>query len=452
MSSRRYARALVGLWCETDGDCCDSISPTLLTALHKAHPFPSPLLTQLLEAVYFDRFDELDELGLIEEDISAHEHDCVELAGPSIRARLAGILATAWGNSGYRDETTIEVLTAEDSPRRVASDIRARDLAPATALATWDIDAYDGGRFVRLVRQYLFLERLRALKIGADDDVLVEIRQPEVRDAPHVRGQTLGHAALAILIDRADTYPGSVWRDVVLDIASDPRMTASASHQRWWSVLGDHRRDKVIGWLAAAELSVFLEVLTHFAQQDSDDTMRRLLPPRKQFLEGLLQLGVVRRSRLFLGDEVRLYVSRHTPATRTWDWARLDDDKRRALLYLDCGDFHLIEGSHNTKLWLYLAHPGEAITDPRRHSFMYRALTRALADRFQLAWQSKAAAGETSTGFRDVVHKGLWQGSALEFLADAGIRVDPQAVLNASDYQDLRQKRGLPVVRARRAA
>ena len=199
------------------------------------------------------------------------------------------------------------------------------------------------------MRQYLFLDQLRSIPVGENAPVIAELVQPMVNLAPHVRGQLLGHAALEILLDRADTFPGDVWRDAVVEVAGDPRLNYSDTYRRWWPTLGADAEERVMSWLAIADLSAFLGLLTAFAE--NDPAMKRMLSSRRKLLDGLVTEGVVRRSRLFLGEDVRRFVHRLGLQQRRWDFAKLRQPREKALLF-DV-DFHLIEGSHNTRLWAF---------------------------------------------------------------------------------------------------
>lgn len=430
LTSRTHARALAWLWCETDGDCRDTISVSFLAAITAAHPTPSILLTHQLETAYLERFDDLD-------DLAGESSDA-----PTIRQSLAGLLRTAWSQTGARPFLEIEALCADDAPRRVATALHDSGNPVPEEIRRWSLDGHDGGRFLELVRQHVFLDRLRDLPLGADEPVLTEVEDPANHRAPHLRGRLLGHAALTILIDRAETYPGERWRDVVLAIAGDPRRTDLPSHREWWRVLGSERTERVMSWMARADLSAFLDALQHFAEDENEDGMRRMLPPRQRFLEGLVDIGMVRRSRLFLGRDVRSYAARTTPVSRRWDSARLTNPSMstRALLYLDCGDFHLIEGSHNTKLWVYPQLPSTRITDPLVRQFAYDDLTKGLAHAYRLRHGADAP-------YLATAHQGLWQHKPLEFLAEHGIAVNAESVLSTADYQTLRARFGLPFVR-----
>lgn len=445
--ARSGARALAWLWGEVDGDCRDTISVHLIQAIQKHHPKPGLMLLSYLENVYFARFDDLDGVNHDSADITLGAQTELSSNRPlDTRAALAQYLGEGWAQHGSYSGERIALLMDENAPALVARSIKLDSASVVDGIREWQLDGHTG-RFLELVRQFLYLDELRLLPIGEGGPLLDEMRLPEVHGEPHLRGRLLGHAALVILIERAEWgFPGEIWRDFVLDIAGDPRLDHRPGFTRWWSVLGSELAERVMGWLARAELELFLEALQKFSESQPD--MERMLPARRKLLEGLINEGVVRRSRLFLGGGVRKFIVSRSPAAQ-WESAVLSGKPyaERALLYLDCGEFHIVEGSHNTKLWIFMERPSARLTDSRTRSFTYKELTGELAEGFEERRRNKLGDDYTE-GHVAVAHQGLWQKQFLDFLADRGVAIDPEAVLIRSDHLKLRQ-RGLAVVRQR---
>lgn len=425
LGSHRYSRALTWLWCERDGDCIDTISATLLAALEeKASPIAALTRENLLR-VFFQRFDRLDEVD----------------ASGEVFHRLSAVLI------GSGKGADAAVTFSLDGPRSVANEIRTRKLSVLEGLRLFGLDAYLDGRYVELVHQFLILEELRRIPIGADARSLEDISSAAVYDLPHLRGLLLGHAALAILIDRAgDTYPGERWRDVVVGIAGDPRIEYIAGFTKWWRVLGPRRAERVMAWLARTDLAAFLDALETYSTDVA--SMQRMLPPRKKLLEGLIEEGHVRRSRLFLGEDVRRHAMK---GSRRLGSALLrgGQQAQKALLYLDCGDFHLVEGSDNARLWVYLRKPGERIADESVREFFYPELTRDLGAVYEERWIAEFG-GYEPPGHMAITHQGYWQERFLTFLARSGVAVHHEAVLDRATYLELRRRGNIPPVRPNR--
>lgn len=418
LADAAYVTALASLWSEPEGEFEATVSTDLLDAMRERHSRVSRLARGHLLTVFFMRFDRLDD-GL--EDSARRPLDA-----------LADLLARDSPLYGDFDSTTF----ARDAPEQLASIILDAEVDVASEVKRRGLARYRGGRFLDLLDHALYLERLRRIPFGEPAHVLDELRDAAVHRAPHRFGRMLGHAALEILIDRAGAdAPGREWAEFVLTIAGDPRMTHSESYAEWWSVLGAERAATVTAWIARGEIEIFLEYLREIARRD--EAMNRQFPPRKHLLEGLVRAGVVRRSRLILAPDVRVALRAALPKGGMDASAELrgGGNRMRAIIYLDCGDFHLIEGSHNTRLFLYMGVPSPRIIDPRTRSFEYDSLTKDIPERFESIW--RATGSRYVTGVEDVWHQGIWQRRVVDFLRLRGIDIDPALLMDANSYRKL---------------
>ncbi|MEN1388145.1 EH signature domain-containing protein, partial [Pseudomonas aeruginosa] len=129
-----------------------------------------------------------------------------------------------------------------------------------------------------------------------------ELQKPAVSKAPYEGERRIGHVALEILIDRAGQEPGEVWQNFILNLAGDPRISRnSPNYREWWQFLGEERVQKVRGWLSKEDLRLFLQAVEQFGIETQNDDLQRMFPARKQFLEGLFKLKLIRNTRLLLG-------------------------------------------------------------------------------------------------------------------------------------------------------
>lgn len=115
----------------------------------------------------------------------------------------------------------------------------------------------------------------------------------------------------------------------------------------------------------------------------------------------------------------------------------------KAVIYLDCGDFHLVEGSHSFKIWVYLAAPGEALRSYERSSFTHSDLTSAIP-----AAYANRYPGLPYDAFVHSPH--TWQNKVFNFLAENGIALDIEQLLSRDDYRLQLQRFGLPVASGKR--
>ncbi|MGI6877837.1 EH signature domain-containing protein [Microbacterium sp. gxy059] len=434
---KRYVIALASIWGRAGMDDSErGLSAALVGDLRQMRRMPAVALPMLAQ-VFLERFDGLDAVE--------------PLFGEERRGQLLDELSELLA----QHETTPgrALLWSREGPRRFASAIWDEAIAPGEAIRRARLEAARGGRFMDALDDELYLEELRRLPFGHEGPALARLRERETIDAPHA-GRLLGHAALEILIDRAretDQDPGEVWRDAVLAVAGDPRLRHSDAHAIWWQPLGRDRIDEVIAWMARTDLRAFLEALREYAETSGHESMRRLYPPRQTLLEGLLEReGIVRRSRLIVGSRVREEMKSKLPTSMHASLANLQGNGKRdsALIYLDCGAFHLIEGTHNMPLHVYLGTPSRRIIASTERRFVYESVTKDMPEDFAERWEA-ARPDAATAGHSEISHRGFWQERLLRFLAEAGIRIASQLVLTTEDYVRLRNH-GIPVVRSER--
>lgn len=442
MASPAQVSALTALWGEPDGEFAGTISRWLLASIAARHPRLPRLAHANLLRLYFARFDELECI-----DRSPRENTDGD-AGSGARSVFDALLDLVRRGPALQGDPPGESF-GRQGPENLAAIIASDAGSPADSPILRNLARFRGGRFIDLLDNCVFLERVRALEPGASGAVLEELRDAALYCAPHRHGRLLGHAVLELMIDRAQLIsPGELWRDFVLHIAGDPRLAHTARFEKWWRPLGPGRIAAVTAWLAQADVEAFLGVLGDIA--DSDEAMSRQFPRRKVFLEGLIRAGTVRRSRLILAEEVRGQVRRRYVAGQAPDSALLfgGGNRMRAMIYLDCGDFHLIEGSHNTKLFLSLGQPSPELTNSRVSSFTYDELTKDVRDRFRRRWAMLRP--DSPAGAEEILHQGRWSGRAVVFLRTRGIGVDPQLLMGSADYRDLVYRGEIPRLSTKR--
>jgi len=275
--------------------------------------------------------------------------------------------------------------------------------------------------------------------------VLDELLKPSVAKAPFEGARRIGHVALEILIDRAGQEAGEVWQNFILNLAGDPRISSSAVNFReWWQPLGEERIQKVRGWLSKEDLRLFLQAVEQYGLETANMEMQRMFPARKRFLEGLFKLKLIRNTRLLLGGKAQQSVKRILGKDVKTSFARMDGPMNdKAVIYLDCGDFHLVEGSHSFKIWVYLAAPGETLRTYERNTFSHQDLTTTVPGTYK-----KLYPGLPYDAFVHTPH--AWQNKVFTFLAENGIALDVEQLLSAEDYRLQLRKFGIPAVSAKR--
>ena len=311
-------------------------------------------------------------------------------------------------------------------------------------------------RFFEAAAIAYYVTRLEQLDANEPNvDLLSELLQPldkneqnadpssEKQDTPKVYDTKvdapfyLGHKVLMILIDKlqeAGQAPVPLWLGTLRAIGGDPRMPGRKS-QKWWAPLGNDYIKCMLAWLSALDLEWFLKTFKEFADakaiRDKDDNdMQRMFEDRATFLQGLLRKGLIMRTRLFLSPHAKSYVEAQwkdndEPVFSTMSGSTLEG-QAAFYLYLGYEDIraHMIEGTHNFALLIMDELPEdsplqEILTtqniDPRLLDIDRRSLGMGLKEQYGEDEFEKYCLYKR--------HVGYWQGDAVEYLQNCGIRI-----------------------------
>ena len=437
LKRRITARALTSLW--LNDEVVELLNARLLTTLLRAQqPRLTRMTLQQLVQLYFRRFDRLDEKEGLRELLERSLLQQLDLIPPSkIQTSRADPLVTLKREGHW--------LLSLDGPRHLAERVRQGGRELGETFIELGLHGFDDGRYGDICRAHFYLETLRHLPLGDSDPVLDELLKPSVAKAPFEGARRIGHVALEILIDRAGQEAGEVWQNFILNLAGDPRISSSAVNFReWWQPLGEERIQKVRGWLSKEDLRLFLQAVEQYGLETANMEMQRMFPARKRFLEGLFKLKLIRNTRLLLGGKAQQSVKRILGKDVKTSFARMDGPMNdKAVIYLDCGDFHLVEGSHSFKIWVYLAAPGETLRTYERNTFSHQDLTTTVPGTYK-----KLYPGLPYDAFVHTPH--AWQNKVFTFLAENGIALDVEQLLSAEDYRLQLRKFGIPAVSAKR--
>ena len=294
------------------------------------------------------------------------------------------------------------------------------------------------GRFLDICHAQYYLDTLKEIPVGEQHDVLHELLKQDVATMPFEEGKRIGHIALEIIIDRSAGAPSEIWQNFVLNLAGDPRIANTATNYRqWWKPIGESRVKAVTSWLAKEDLRLFLGAIEEYANYTGDEALNRMFPARKRFLEGLYEHGFVRNARLMLGNQAEHTVKRVLGKSLTTSYINLRGMTQTSIIYLDCGDFHIIEGSHNFKLWIYMGLPSEKLNDYSLSELNHRELTV----RFPYEFRNRLPNGEYS----GIQHNpASWQKNAIDFLTQNGVELDLEKLFYKDEYRRYIRRYGLP--------
>ncbi|MCV6589933.1 MAG: EH signature domain-containing protein, partial [Marinobacterium sp.] len=315
-------------------------------------PLTRLTLLQVIE-LFFRRFDQLTTKGQF-------ETLCHYLAAQSARL-LQPILGLPETDNELRKLANArDILFSPSGPEQVIEHARRHQQDFNLSLNALGLGSFSSGRFQDICRYKWYLEILKACPVGKELPELAELARPEVHNAPLESGP-LGLEALQILIDRSPPEQISEsWQSTILTIAGDPRVPISSeNYRRWWSLLGEPRINKMRGWLSRFDLALFLEVLDAYGKESGNADLQRMYPARKRFLEGLLKQELVGHTRLFLSRRADRYIRQNYRQGEVPQYAMLKESDI-SVIYLKVREIHLIEGTHDTKLWIYPQLPSNA--------------------------------------------------------------------------------------------
>ncbi|MBV2133349.1 hypothetical protein KRX52_11145 [Pseudomonas sp. MAP12] len=441
---RMGARALTSLWLNDERLGSRLLSVRMLDLLMDVQ---QPRLTRLtliqliqLYFRYFDRLDERDKQseGMLER-LQQHLHDQLDCMPEPKQPLFAKDVLSVLKREG-------RWLLDLHGPMELVRRVREQGRELGDAFSDYGLEGFDVGRYGDICRAYFYLDTLRGLRPGEWDPVLDELLKPSVSKAPYEDGKRIGHVALEIMIDRAADDPGESWQSFILNLAGDPRIASSASNYReWWKPLGEARISKVRGWLSKEDLRLFLQAVEQYGIETRNDDLQRMFPARKQFLEGLFKLKLIRNTRLLLGTKAQLTVRKILGSEVKTSFARMDGNMAdKAVIYLDCGDFHIVEGSHSFRIWVYLAPPGAMLSSYEISTFNHADLITAVPEQYKKLYPGLPVGAYTHNPPL------TWQNKVFQFLADNDIGLDIEQLLGRQDYRNYLARFGMPVVSARK--
>jgi len=309
-------------------------------------------------------------------------------------------------------------------------------------LSDLSLSGFEARRYRQILNHEVFLRRIDAADPHGTNDFLSQLSSDSVRKAPREGGGFFGVALLEALISRPERTPSVDWLNAILDIAGDPRLTHTQNWTVWWQPLSPENRSIVVRWLSDQDLDLFLRIIEEYAKKSGNSELQRMYPDRQQFLRGLQRGGFVRETRLYMPENPRQFARRSLPTQLGHTISLLEGTPDQSVIYIDCGEFHIVEGSHNFKIWIHSGQAHPILTDRRR----LRTNINQLRKDVPLFYEQK---GRKTKG---ISHNGIWQYSALDFMRrDLNVEIQPSTMMTASTYQQMRERKGMPGAPVRRS-
>lgn len=432
LSRRVTARALTQFWLETETPYNPLLMAEHLYRLEKAQ---QPRLGRLplinLICLYFGEFDGLaTSFREILEVTLQRQLELLKMGRSNAdESLLASLQKYKW-------------LLTIDGPRILVEKALEKNQTLNQALEHFYLNQINTGRYGELCLAHYYIDKLHHIPLGEHDEVLDELSDGRINRASYGgMGRRIGHKAIEILLDRCSGGISDAWQEFIIGIAGDPRIASdSHSYQQWWMPLGEKYIEQMRGYLSKEDLRLFLQALETYGNQPGNEDIQRMFPARKTFLEGLYQQNRIRSTRLMLGKNAKNAIKRILKDNLRTSYVNLHGSNLndKALIYLDCGDFFLLEGSHSFKIWAYLKPPNSRLTSYNITRLDQEELTHRTVFKYRKNYPHLP--------YTSVTHNGLWQNKIIQFLFDNGIDLDIEILFTPTDYKNYVERYGFPVV------
>jgi hypothetical protein len=204
------------------------------------------------------------------------------------------------------------------------------------------------GRFAEKLRQFVFLERMKAVRFGSVTPVFDEIER--FRNERISSEFLLGSKALQIMVQRAagegaGKWPKE-WSERIVRFGCDPRQgRASAEAAKWWNWATESEFRLAQQGMIGLDLAFFIEFLKNSLSGTGKEEQFKL---RAWFLMRLFQTGKIKYARLVL-NKADFHKLDPKYRNAAYGAARLvgTTDQTSIICLLCNDDIHLIEGTHN---------------------------------------------------------------------------------------------------------
>lgn len=423
LDRRDMRRAVMTVWSEDRGRAQRTLRAGLLDRVAPADTGRSTLLTLALAQIYYEHFDQLDEWdGGLFAHVGAR---LTQLAQRPDAAELGGVFTALNQHS--------PVAAGQKAPQRIAHHVITADEHLEPYLERIGLGDYSSGRFMELVRQHTYLARIEAADPQNPPPFLRDLTEPSLYNASSTGSRRFGHLIIVAMARTGITEPHRDWLNTVLDIAGDPRARGTEQWNRWWSLVDEAYRRTVLGWLTSQDLTLFLDAVQELGEREGKEDLLRMFPARKTLLKGLHREGRIRETRLLAAKQarrsLRLSLAREIRSEITRVTGTHPD---LSVIYLDCGDFHIVEGSHSFALQIFVGGPPRAFGE----------WSTAAVDARDL----RAPLDSERTDQKSLTHypNNKWISDTLVFLADHGTYVPPPSVMDDTTYRQVKKDYVLP--------
>lgn len=427
---RLMRRLVLTLWAEDSGLASTTMTPRRVSSL-VGNVTLTPLQTRSLANVYLNHFDTLrtgrkSMFKAVAAALRTQLHAMTP--GRAQHSLLGALRAHSELAVGTKGPETLSMAAAKDG------------MTLDEALRSRGLEGIRGTEFGSAVMRAHYLRRLGKADPTQHHGFLEELREEGGLRSLTDDGRLFGHHVIEVM-SSTDREPCEQWIGTVLHFAGDPRVTRGEHWATWWKHVASTARDRVLSWLVKKDLEFFLQAFEQFSKDHIPQFAHQFVQ-RRDFILGLLGQGVIRQTRLFVGEIAMTQLRSDFGSDMTQGVAQIEGHRGQtggsAIIAMDCGDFQLVEGSHNHQLWVYVSQRPdglfERIEDLVPMSFIKKYTTK-----------DDQPTNKGRSRYRGFPHQGsVWQMKAVEYLKEYGHTLPLSKLMSPENYGELRRIHGVP--------
>lgn len=429
LKHRGMIRAFIQTWLENSSLAKETLNQVTLSQLINAPAGITRLASMAIIQLHLSYFGELDqwEHNLFETSKSA-VYQAIEMQ--KVNSRFVDIVESA--------RTNPNLIVDRLGPENIATLLVDGGQTLEGLFADLKLHGLRSGSFRSLVQHAVYLRRIQSADPAIPHDFLGELGSETLRKTTGPDGRYFGLSLLEALTDKAGQKPSPQWIDTILSIGGDPRMTFTHVWSTWWQPVSQGARETMSRWLSDQDLTLFLRAIAEFGNKSRNAEILRMYPDREKFLRGLQSAGLIRETRLYMGSQARDYIKSVLTKTQARTITRLVGQADTSIIFVDCGDFHIVEGSHSFKIWIYPGRPVKELTDRSRYSVHINEFRNELPNQY-------GDASHLVEGITHSVSPGTWQYKALRIMVRRyGAQLEPYRMMTQKSYDAMRHRDGMP--------
>jgi hypothetical protein len=209
-----------------------------------------------------------------------------------------------------------------------------------------DMKLQDNFEFSKALLNLKIIQALKALQYDENNQdvfsTIIERKEMFFDDGLTLK-EYVAKYLIAIAIKEKSPFPN--WQIFILKLIGDPRSTAMHSMtMRSWDIIGEDKKSFFIKTLSKDDLKLFLEALSD-SVSDTNYHYRKAF--WMQFLEKVkfAKIILAHDSISILNDTIQKKFKENNDS-----YGRLESNNSQSAIYIDFGNLHIIEFTHNGKI------------------------------------------------------------------------------------------------------